>query len=1750
MWRLAIVLGVLAAPWFAAAEEHVVRDFEKRVLTDKFYSEGAHAGDFNADGKLDVVAGPFLYLGPDFKQKATYYDPKPYDKHGYSENFFAWAHDFNADGYDDVLVVGFPGKEAILHLNPKDLSKPWPKHAVVEIVDNESPWFADVTGDGKPELVCSMKGQYCHAGPDPSDPTKPWKVNFISDRGDYQRFTHGLGIGDVNGDGRPDLLAKDGWWEQPAEDKGQLWKKHPFDFSSAGGAQMFAYDFDGDGDNDVLTSLMAHAYGLVWYENTTKDGAITFVPHVIMGEKVEQNPYGVVFSQLHAVELVDMDGDGLKDILTGKRHWAHGPKGDPDSQGPAVLYWFKTVRGPKGVEFIPYRIDDSSGVGTQVLAKDVDGDGRPDVVVGNKMGAFLFLQRPRKVSKEEWEKAQPKRIGPPTAKASADRPAANADRRDRSEGIVPVGDDGRPLNLGFETGTLDDWLAKGDAFAGQPIKGDAVHARRSDMHSRHAGNYWVGSFERGGDEPTGTLVSRPFKVTHPYATFLVGGGGHRDTRVEVVRNDDKTPIVRAFGENAEDMRAVLVDLAGLEGKEIFLRIIDGHAGGWGHINFDDFRFHAQRPEIDPPAVLGAADEFAHSGLDPEAGVKAMTVPPGFRVDLFAAEPDVQQPIAMTIDERGRVWVAECYSYPFRVSEAEARDRILIFEDADGDGKFDTRTVFAEKLNMLTGIEVGFGGVFAGAAPHLLFLADKDGDDRADGPPEVLLDGWGLQDTHETLNSFLWGPDGWLYGCHGVFTHSKVGKPGAAEKDRAPLNAGIWRYHPLSKRFEVFAHGTSNPWGVDFNDRGQCFLTACVIPHLFHVIQGARYHRQSGRHFNPFTYDDIKTIARHRHWVGPVPHLGNQRSSAAGGGHAHSGAMIYLGGAWPEPYRDQIFMNNIHGARINQDKLDAAGSGYVGDRAPDFLLANDKWSQILYLRYGPDGQVYMIDWYDANQCHVPVAAVHDRRNGRVYKVSYGDVKTDRVDLGKLTDRELAELQTNTNDWFVRQGRRLLQERCAAHGPSEEARAILARLFAESGDDRVRLRALWAMHVAGGVDEARTKAALRDKSPYVRGWAIQLLLEDNVATSTQFAEMLRLAAEDPSPVARLYLASAAQRLESERSWELLQRLVLHPEDAEDHNLPRMYWYALEPHVPRRPAEAIALAKSSGIATLLSFTVRRVGEMHSGESLAALIEALGSAQNASAQLVILDGIRQGLAGRRRVEMPKAWPAVAARLAKSPHADVRDAREALALVFGDPEALAHLRRTLLDRSADAGRRQEVLASLLAARDPELLEALLEIVREAAIRRPVLRALAAYEDSRVPAAILRLYASLDPAEKRDALATLAERKAWAQSLVDAVRQGRIPSTDLQADLVRQLRDLRDDRVDAFIGEWWGVVRDSPADKARQIAEYKRMLASPSKVKADPTLGRAVFAKTCSQCHKLFGAGGDIGPELTGANRRDLDYVLSNILDPSAVMPKEYVPTIFATADGRVITGLVKAESSDALTIATANETIVLPKAEIDSQRKADKSMMPDDLLRPLRELEVRSLVAYLSSPVQVPVAASAENAKTLFNGKDLTGWTGNPELWSVENGEIVGKSPGVKNNEFLKSELSVADFRLKLKVKLTPNTGNSGIQFRSEVLPDGLVRGYQADIGQGWWGKLYEEHGRGLLGKKPADDLVKVGDWNDYEILAVGSRIQTFLNGKKCVDLDDPEGARQGILALQIHSGPAMEVRFKDLVLEIDPKP
>ncbi|HRE81637.1 MAG TPA: VCBS repeat-containing protein, partial [Opitutaceae bacterium] len=359
-----------------------------------FYAEGAAIADFNGDGHADVAAGPRVFFGPDFKKSQVYRSPHAFDRLSYSNNFLTFTDDFNADGRPDILVIGWPGKEAFWFENTGQTTGDWPQHLAYFNVDSESPGFIDVDGDGKAEIVAGSGGRLGYMKRHPQDSKAPWTFHPITPPGKWQRYTHGIGLGDINGDGRPDFLEANGWWEQPSSLSGNpVWKFHAQTFGP-GGAQMYAYDVDGDGLADVVSSIAAHGYGVSWFrQSLDASGQRSWTEHAITSRGADEKLQGVQFSQPHAVMLVDLDGDGLKDVITGKRYWAHGDKGDPEPNAAAVLYWFKLSRGgPQGATFTPYLIDDDSGVGCQFPVADLNGNGKPDIAIANKKGVFTFIQ--------------------------------------------------------------------------------------------------------------------------------------------------------------------------------------------------------------------------------------------------------------------------------------------------------------------------------------------------------------------------------------------------------------------------------------------------------------------------------------------------------------------------------------------------------------------------------------------------------------------------------------------------------------------------------------------------------------------------------------------------------------------------------------------------------------------------------------------------------------------------------------------------------------------------------------------------------------------------------------------------------------------------------------------------------------------------------------------------------------------------------------------------------------------------------------------------------------------------------------------------------------------------------------------------------------------------------------------------------------------------------------------------------------
>ncbi|MFT7677134.1 MAG: putative membrane-bound dehydrogenase-like protein [Planctomycetota bacterium] len=1718
---------ILAAPlvgFCPASSPALSQDqgFSRQVLDQTFFGEGANFADLDNDGHAEIISGPYIYAGPGFTERRQLYEPKPFDPLHYSDSFFNWSGDIDGDGWTDVVQVGFPGAAAYWYENPGRLGGAWLRHLIHPTVDNESPRFVDITGDETPELVCNSGGAFGYLVA-AADAKAPWVFHPITADIGKQRFTHGLGVADVNGDGRADVLERGGWWEQPASLEGDpAWVLHAYSFSGPGGAQMYGYDIDGDGDCDVVTSLHAHGWGLAWFEQVPgADGGVDFKKHVLMGAQRGDNPYGVRFAAVHALAVGDVDGDGLTDVITGKRHWSHGPDGDPIKGLPSVIYWFRLERTESGARFVPHLIDDDSGVGTQVVAGDVNGDGRLDVVVGNKQGTYYFEQSSAGVDVTE-----PPLHKPVPRKSPNERP-----------GKLPTGSDGKPLNLGFELGDLTHWTPTGEAFADQPVKGMTVLARMG-QYADFVGNHWMGGYEIHQDGPTGTLLSDSFEITADWASYLIGGGAQEGTRVDLIL-ENGTVLHTANGTNQEGMKVAVLDLRQHRGKHVRVKLVDEVAGSWGHLNFDDFLFHQSRPGVASGQLALTKDVIEHSGLTPQQAAEAMTVPAGFHVDLVAGEPSLHQPIALAVDGRGRLWVAEAHTYPKRAPEGEGRDKIVVFEDTNADGNFDRQVLFADGLNLVSGLEVGFGGVWIGAAPYLMFIPDENDDLVPDSEPVILLDGWGLEDTHETLNAFTWGPDGWLYGCHGVFTHAKVGAPGTADEDRVPMNAGVWRFHPTRHEFEVFAWGTSNPWGVAFDEHGQTFVTSCVIPHLFHLAQGGRYNRQAGSHFSPYIYEDIVTIADHRHYLGSNPHNGNNRSSQAGGGHAHCGAMIYQGDAFPEEYRGSIFMNNVHGNRMNRDSFVRDGSGFIGKHEDDFLLANDTWFRGINMKTGPNGEVYFIDWSDEQACHHNDVNIWNRTNGRMYRVRYGDLQTGSEDLSQASAGELLALLNHDNSWQARGAASALQQRGGA-----ELQPALEYLVRDGESARKRLRSLWTLHISGGVSDRLTLELLDDPDENLVSWAIQFACEDRLVGSDIADAMLHLASDSPSPRVRLYLASALERMGADLrgSYELCAALLTHAEDEDDPNLSYLYWYGLSKLISADPGRGLILARASELDRPQRLALRQLSADDSG--LNALCAELASATGDWAN-TLLSTLDASLASRRGVTAPKSWAAAYVTLAASPDLNHRERALWIAAAFQDPRAIPELQAIAQDTAATDERRVRALESLEAqAADttPPLSTVFLSALTAPPLRGVAINALAKHSSAEVPPTLLALYADLDEDSRRAVCATLSARMEYAGALLEALEQGKLPNADVSAFVIRKLRAFEDEALLERVTALFGIDRASSEEKLARIEELKQRFATPNLAHARPANGRAVYDRTCGKCHTLFDAGEDLGPDLTGSNRTDLDYLFTNITDPNAIIGRDYQATLVRTLDGLLVTGLLKQEDGESIVLQSETETSVVALDEIEERVLSTLSIMPEGQLETLSLGEQRDLIAYITSSAQYAAPESITMEESLFDGKSLDGWSGDTDVWRAENGELIGESAGLAKNSFLVSSRELADFRFSCDVLLKDNAGNSGIQFRSRASDDGSVAGYQADIGAGWWGKLYEEHGRALLCDKEAD--IEEGDWNAYVIEAKGTRIRTWLNGELCFDYDDPEGAVSGVFALQVHSGGATTVRFRNLRL------
>ncbi len=1001
---------------------------------------------------------------------------------------------------------------------------------------------------------------------------------------------------------------------------------------------------------------------------------------------------------------------------------------------------------------------------------------------------------------------------------------------------------------------------------------------------------------------------------------------------------------------------------------------------------------------------------------PQETLKMLDLPEGFRATLFAAEPDVHQPIAVTTDARGRLWVAECYTYSDGRENynTQLRDRIVIFSDRDQDGIFDERTVFWDQGLKLTSLELGFGGVWVTAAPNLMFIPDRNHDDIPDGEPEILLDGFdGDAIRHNIVNGLRWGPDGWLYGRHGIQATSFVGPPGATVSQRTAMNCCIWRFHPTSRVFEIVAEGGTNPWGFDFNEHGEMFMINTVIGHLFHVVPNARFRRMYGSHFNPHTYQVIEQTADHFHWdVGEAHTAVTQKegmsdgTDAAGGGHAHTGLMIYQGDNWPAEFRGRLFTANFHGRRINSDSLQREGNSFVAQHGPDYFKTTDPWFRGIELISGPDGGVYLLDWSDIGECHEN-DGIH-RTSGRIFKLTYGVPSRPTVtDLDLLDNEQLIDQLAATNDWYARQSRRILQERFAMRAPvasgetsgansqeGEIADALLASqlqaAYAAADSIPHKLRILWTMYSCNCVEQTWLIEQTTQSDENLRAWAVRLLTDGRLAITPDVRQRLEsMADSDDSGLVRLYIASAMRRLATvpaaavgdvpaaksahelvtQSVWKIASALAAHGEDASDRVQPQLIWYGIEPLVVANPAAAIKLATQSQIGLIRENIARRLTHELESEpqSVELLVQRLHQITEPEVQQDILRGMALALEGWSQASAPQSWGIVAQKLAASSDGTIGELVGKLSVVFGDGRALADLQKICLDTKADVtARRQAIVALAESGQVPQLLEVLRTLISDRALSTAVTQALVHCDQPEVADLILANFAGLDPVGKSAAISTLVARDTWSFKLLDAIEAQSLPSTWVNAARARQIMNFGNPELTARLTRVWGQIRETSAEREQQLTQLRNLLTDKfSKREFSETelvAGRQLFEKTCANCHTIQGVGSRIGPDLTGSDRRNLNYLLENIVDPSASVAESYRSSMVQLEDGRLLSGVVVGENDRTIQVQTADALLTIDRRSIEDMKKTTQSLMPNGLLDQLSEQEIVNLFGFLSN--------------------------------------------------------------------------------------------------------------------------------------------------------------------------------------------
>lgn len=976
------------------------------------------------------------------------------------------------------------------------------------------------------------------------------------------------------------------------------------------------------------------------------------------------------------------------------------------------------------------------------------------------------------------------------------------------------------------------------------------------------------------------------------------------------------------------------------------------------------------PPVPPPNNKGG--EF----FNPADSLKKFTVPQDLKIEQVLAEPHVKQPIFQNFDERGRMWVINYLQYPYpeglRVLSKDKHlravydkvplppphhergaDKITIHEDTDGDGKYDKHKTFIDGLNIASSFVKGRGGVWVLNPPYLLFYPDHNNDDVPDGDPVVHLEGFGLEDTHSVVNSLRWGPDGWLYSSQGSTVSGKVKKPGQKDKEAiASLGQLIWRYHPEKKIYEIFAEGGGNAFGVEVDKKGRIYSGHNGgNTRGFHYTQGSYYQKGFGKHgplSNPYAFGYFQAMKHAK-----VPRF------------THN-FIIYEANTLPSKYHGHLFGIEPLQGRIVESQISDDGSSYKTEDLQRPVATTDKRFRPVDIKLGPDGAIYFCDMYEPQIAHLQHYQGNvEKGDGRIYRINAKDAKpVAPFDLGKKTSLELIAVLDHPNKWYRQQALRLFGDRKDA----TVIPALKQKLFDSEGQSA--LEALWALNLSGGLDEKIARRSLQHKGPFVRAWTIRLLCDENQVPATIGQQLIALALTEPHVQVRSQLASSSKRLPAEIGLPIAFNLLSRSEDLEDNHIPLILWWSLEKRVAKNREALLDYFSKAELwqyplveKYILERMMRRFASTGSRNDLMVCAKLLELAPEKSHAEILMSGFETAMKGRSQTSFPKALV-----IAMSKYGGQSIS---LGIRQGDKAAIAKALKVVADSKADNQKRLDYIQIFGEVKVTQCIPVLLKIIKTSSdlqMQIASINALQQYPDETIGKVVTAQYPEMSD-DLRSAVQTLVSiRKPWTREFLTALDAGKINKETVPVETARKMTVYSDVNIANLISKHFGSISGATTEEMqKQIAAYQQTLET-SKESPDRYAGEKLFQKHCGKCHKLFGEGGEIGPDLTAFKRDDVGRMLVNIVNPSAEIREGFETFLVVTEDGRTVNGFLADQDNNVIVMRSADgQSITIERDNIDEMLPQKKSLMPEGLFNKLTEKEIRDLFSYLRSSQPLP---------------------------------------------------------------------------------------------------------------------------------------------------------------------------------------